>query len=100
MKEKITLDADEISLISLAQDYSDENKARALFEKWRWPNGPVCPHCQAKEFYKLRSGLTWKGVYKCADCRKQFTARIGTVLEDTHIPYSKWLMAMFILCSS
>lgn len=97
---KTKLDPDEINLVSLAQQYSDEHKARALFEAWRWPNGPVCPHCGFTEFYKLKPGGEWKGVYKCAACRKQFTARIGTVLGDSHIPYSKWVMAIFILCSS
>lgn len=99
------LDADEINLISLAQDYSDEDKARALFESWRWPNGPICPHCQHNEIYKLKGkegskSPVAKGVYKCSACRKQFTAKVGTVLEDSHIPYSKWLMGMFILCAS
>lgn len=103
MKKKV--DPEEINLATLAAQYSDEDKARKLFESWRWPNGPVCPHCQFNEVYKLKAKPTSKnpvgsGVYKCAACRKQFTARIGTVLEDSHIPFAKWIMAMFILCAS
>ena len=100
-------DADDLNLITLAQDYQDEEKARALFESWRWPNGPVCPHCKHDEVYKLTSKPTTKGknkirpgLYCCAACRKTFTATVGTALEDSHIKISKWLMAMFILCSS
>jgi transposase-like protein len=99
------IDADEINLIKLAQDYSDERKARELFEAWRWPNGPVCPHCKHNEVYKITSAPNSKnkvrhGLYCCAACRKPFTATVGTVFEDSHVPISKWLMAIFILCSS
>src|SRR6266403_1936052 len=58
MKTKV--DPEEINLASLAQKYSDENKARALFESWRWPAGPVCPHCQFNEVYKLTAKKTSK----------------------------------------
>jgi transposase-like protein len=104
MKEKI--DADDLNLFSLAKEYSDERKAIALFETLRWPDGkPICPHCKFDESYKLTSKPTTKnkirpGTYCCAACRKKFTATVGTVFESSHVPISKWLMAIFILCSS
>jgi transposase-like protein len=103
---KCELDAEDLNLIKLAQEYSDENKARTLFESWRWPGGnPICPHCKHDESYKIESKPGTKnkariGLYCCAACRKAFTATVGTVLEDSKIPLSKWLMCMFILCSS
>lgn len=104
---KTTIDADELNLIKLAKEYSDEDKARDLFETWRWPNGPVCPHCKCDDVYKITSKETTKkenkarpGLYNCAACRKPFTSTVGTVLEGSHIPLSKWVMALFILCSS
>lgn len=107
---KKQIDPDELNLVMLASQYSDEDKARKLFESWRWPDGPVCPHCKnhkEKPIYKMESKATTvaanrmrDGLYCCGACRKTFTARVGTVLEDSHIPFSKWLMAMFILCSS
>ena len=103
------LKPEELNLVELAQKYSDPDKARKLLEEMRWPNGPVCPRCQndgnGKSISKLnaqsgsRSGVR-KGVYFCGACRKQFSATIGTVFEGSHIPISKWLMAMFIICSS
>lgn len=100
--------ADESVLTELAQAYGDEAKARELLESWRWPNGPVCPHCSnagEKTISKLeaqgtsRRGVR-KGVYFCGACRQQFTVTVGTVLERSHVPLSKWLMALSLLCSS
>jgi transposase-like protein len=104
MKKKF--DAEDLSLISLAKEYSNDRKARKLFEAMRWPGGkPICPHCQFDEIYKLKSKANSKtqlrdGVYCCAACRKPFTATVGTVFENSHVPLSKILMAIFILCSS
>lgn len=102
---KTGFDAEELNLIKLAQDYSDADKARELLEKLRWPKGAVCPHCKADKPYKLAPKDTSKspgrkGLYKCRECRKQFTVTVGTIFEDSHIPISKWLMGIFILCSS
>ena len=103
MKKK--LNPDELNLITLAAQYSDEGKALSLLESLRWPNGVMCPHCNHNEVYSLKPKRTSKspgrmGLYCCAACRKQFTVKVGTVFEGSHIPVSKWLMAMFIICSS
>ena len=109
MKTKQAQDKDELNLIKLAREYSSDDKARELLESMRWPNGPVCPHCQNDSNGKPISKLTAKpgsksavrpGVYFCGACRKQFTVTVGTVFEGSHIPIGKWLMAMFIVCSS
>jgi len=99
---------DGADLTKLAQAYGDEIKARALLESWRWPNGPVCPHCQnagEKLISKLAAqgtsqGGVREGVYFCGACRRQFTVTVGTVLERSHVPLSKWLLALSLLCSS
>jgi transposase-like protein len=102
-------DADDLNLISLAQEYSDADKARELLERLRWPNGAICPHCKNDGATKPNSKLmpkegsksaVRKGVYFCGACRKQFTVTVGTVFEGSHIPISKWLMAWFIICAS
>lgn len=99
MKQK-ELNPDELNLVTLAAEYSDENKAIALLESMRWPNGPICPHCKHNESYQIIGKSSRKGLRCCAACRKQFTVKVGTIFEDSHIPISKWLMAIFILCSS
>jgi transposase-like protein len=101
---------EELTLISLAQEYADEDKARGLLERMRWPDGPVCPHCQnagvhAKGVVPLTPKATSKrparkGLYFCGACRKQFSVTVGSVFEGSHIPISKWVIAMFLICSS
>jgi transposase-like protein len=77
-----------------------EEQAREYFEAILWPGGPVCPHCGAQKVWKEKSAAVRAGVYKCAECRKEFTVTIGTVLEDSHIPIRKWLMAFCLMISS
>src|ERR1700724_863488 len=81
--------------------FRNEDKARQHFEGLRWPDGPVCPHCgSSNNATELKGQSTRAGVYKCKDCRKPFTATIGTVYERSHIPLHKWLLATHLLCAS
>jgi transposase-like protein len=86
--------------------FASEDLAREWLEARRWPDGPVCPHCGAvNRAYRLQAKPgsarpVRKGVWKCRDCRKQFTVTIGTVFAETHIPLNKWVHAMHLMCSS
>lgn len=81
--------------------YNDEEAARAHLEASRWPDGPVCPHCGSVDNAKRLAGKSTRpGVYNCRDCDKPFTATIGTVMERSHIPLHKWLLAMRLMASS
>jgi transposase-like protein len=81
--------------------YHDEEAARRHFEALRWPDGPICPHCGSfNNATELKGKSTRAGVYKCKDCRKPFTATIGTLYERSHIPINKWLLATHLMCSS
>lgn len=97
-----------MNLNDIAKNYSSEDQAREFLEKQRWPNGPICPHCGVEgHAYKLtpktdskKGTHVRKGVWKCASCRKQFTVKVGTIFEDSHIPLSTWLKAIHLLCAS
>lgn len=82
--------------------FQDPDKAREHLEAIRWPNGPICPHCGSvsKEHYKLEGKAHRAGVYKCKDCRKQFTATVGTVFERSKVPLHQWMIAVHLICSS
>jgi transposase-like protein len=93
-----------VNLVEFAKHFSDEDAARELLEKMRWgANGAVCPHCGGADPYKLTpkpGSKTRKGLYKCRACRKQFTVTVGTVFEDSHVPISKWLLSLHLICAS
>ena len=89
------------NISQLAPYLADEGKARELFERLRWPDGPVCPRCDHKDrIYKLQGKSTRPGLYKCGNCRKPFSVKVGSVFEGSHIPLKKWLYAIYLMCSS
>src|SRR4051794_33545365 len=92
--------------------FHDEAAAFEHVEGILWPQGPVCHHCGSMErAYKLKgvrtkatrknpAGVERHGLYKCGNCRKQFTVRMGTIFEESHMPLHKWLQAIHLMCSS
>jgi transposase-like protein len=92
--------------------FHDEEAAFERLEALLWPNGPVCPHCGNNErIYALKGvrskpskknpeGIVRHGLKKCGKCKKQFTVRVGTVFESSHIPLHKWFQAAHLLCAS
>jgi len=81
--------------------FQEETAAYAWVEARVWPDGPICPHCGGVDrIGKLQGKSTRPGVYKCYQCRKPFTVKVGTVFEDSHVPMRFWLQAMYLLCSS
>ena len=81
--------------------FTDEEAARRHYEKARWPNGRVCPHCGTVDnSTELKGKSTRPGVYKCRDCAKPFSVTIGTIFERSHIPLNKWLLAMSLMTAS
>jgi transposase-like protein len=88
------------SILSAPQFLSEE-AAYAFAESKIWPKGPVCPHCGSKErISKMNGKSTRIGLYKCYVCRKQFTVKIGTIFEDSHVPMRLWLQAIYLLSAS
>jgi transposase-like protein len=84
-----------------AKALQNEAAAYAWVEARVWPDGPVCPHCGGHErIGKMKGKATRIGLYKCYECRKQFTVKVGTIFEDSHVPMNLWLQAMYLLCSS
>lgn len=81
--------------------FHDEKAAYAYVEARVWPNGPVCPHCGCMgRIGTLKGKSTRIGVYKCYDCRKPFTVKVGTIFEDSHVKLNIWLQAMYLMASS
>src|ERR1700685_1468703 len=73
--------------------FSDEQVCIDTVAKMRWPKGPECPACGHKEHYYLKTQKRWK----CKECWKQFTVKLGTIFEDSPITLDKWLIALLML---
>ena len=73
--------------------FSNEQVCIDTVASLRWPNGPECPACGHKDHYYLKSQKRWK----CKECYKQFTVKLGTIFEESPIPLSKWLVALWML---
>ena len=83
------------------KELHDETAAYSWVEARLWPNGPVCPHCGGfARIGKMQGKSTRIGAYKCYQCRKPFTVKVGTVFEDSHVPMHYWLQAMYLMCAS
>lgn len=82
--------------------FHNEEAAFEYVETHLWPNGPVCPHCQASgdKIGQLKGKTTRPGLRKCYACRKPFTVRMGTIFEDSKLGLRFWLQAIHLLCSS
>jgi len=81
--------------------FQDADKAREYLEALRWPNGAICPHCgSVEQHYKLEGKAHRPGLWKCKDCREQFTVTVGTLFSDSKVPLNKWLQACYLMASS
>ena len=75
------------------QYFSNEQVCIDTVAKMRWPNGPECPACGHKEHYYLKTQRRWK----CKECYKQFSVKLGTIFEDSALGLDKWLAALWML---
>ncbi|MDO9489306.1 MAG: IS1595 family transposase [Sphingomonadaceae bacterium] len=84
-----------------APHFHNEEAAYAFVEARVWPQGPVCPHCGGVErIGKMGGASTRIGTYKCYQCRKPFTVKVGTIFEASHVALHLWLQAMYLMCAS
>ncbi len=81
--------------------FHDEAAAYKYIEGRIWSKGRACPHCGVVDRSgALKGESTRTGLYKCYDCRKPFTVKVGTIFESSHIKLHVWLQAIFLISSS
>jgi transposase-like protein len=87
------------TLIGAISYFADADVAHNFVASMRWPNGKVtCPRCGS-----ARVSFTAKRrVWTCEDCpkRRQFSVKVGTIMEDSPIPINKWLAGMWLIMSA
>src|SRR5689334_8676060 len=78
---------------------ADEATAVELLEARRWGNTPACVHCGSTMAYKMQDAETGQRskrfLWRCRDCKKQYTVRVGMVFEDSRLPLRHWCYAFW-----
>lgn len=83
---------------------ADELAAVEFFEEQRWGDTPACVHCGSVEVYKMVDRKTGERskrfLWRCLDCKQQYTVRIGTVYEESRLPLRHWCYAFWRAATS
>jgi transposase-like protein len=78
---------------------SNEPAAVEFMEQQRWNGSPCCVHCGSKNVYKMVDAKTGQRskrfLWRCHDCKEQYTVRIGSVYEETRLPLRHWVYAFW-----
>ncbi len=92
-----------MNLIDVTREFQNDDDCLAYLETMRWPDGIRCPICGAKEISKITRKTPSKNkrtrIYQCLEktCKSQFSATNGTIFNDSHLPLTKWFMALAIV---
>ena len=87
-----------MSLVELFEMFPDNAAAEAWFEQQRWPNGICCPRCGSVRYSETKNRKPMP--YRCKDCRKHFSVKIGTVMEASNLNYQKWVFAIYMVATN
>ncbi len=92
------------SLIECVSFFADEDRAHEFFVNMRWADGVRCVHCKSENVGTLSRSVTKSGsvrrVWNCKNCKKQFTAKMGTIFAESPLPLSKWLPALWLITNA
>jgi transposase-like protein len=84
------------TLVEAIRYFSNPDRCLAVLIPLRWPNGITCPHCGCKDHTFIASRRIWR----CKGCKKQFSIKIGTVMEDSPLGLDKWLAAIWLIANA
>ena|SRR5665213_3413852 len=86
------------TMLEAARQFADPEVAHAFFVQMRWPNGVACPRtgCGNADVVYMPKQKRWY----CRECKGQFTAKLGTIFEDSPIGFDKWLPAVWLIASA
>jgi len=76
--------------------FSDADNCTNFLSQLRWPNGVECPNCGGREVSYLSTRRLWK----CKACKKQFSVKVGSLMEDSPIGLDKWLAAIWLIANA
>lgn len=86
----------EMDIMKLIEQFSSEDKCRAYLEGLRWPDGVRCLRCQSDKISRIYE----RNQFHCDSCSYQFSVKVGTIFHDSHLPLTKWFIAVYLMCES
>lgn len=92
-----------MNLLNVTRNFRTEDEALDYLIKQRWPNGVRCLACDYDQCYRIATrGKTNKPcrLFECAECKLHFSATTGTLFHDSHLPLTKWFMAMALMAEA
>jgi transposase-like protein len=84
------------TLLQAIRHFADVDVATDFVAKLRWPDGPICPNCGGVAYSYLKTRRLWK----CKECKKQYSVKVGTIFEDSALGLDKWLPAVWLIANS
>jgi transposase-like protein len=84
-------------LIEATRYFSDEKRCHDFMVEMRWPRGVACPRCGSKNIGAL---VESRRIWNCKGCKKQFSAKVGTIFEDSPLSLTKWLPATWLIVNA
>jgi len=91
-----------MNLIEVQKTFKSDDECMEHLAQLRWPDGIRCVTCGSKEVKQYASPTKKqlnRKIYQCSEptCNQQFTATVGTIFHDTHLPLTKWFMALALI---
>lgn len=84
---------DVATLLDAVKYFADPDASRNFLASLRWPDGVCCHRCGSENISFLNTRKLWK----CRDCKKQFSVKVGSLFEDSPIGLDKWLPTLWML---
>ena len=76
--------------------FADPDTALGCMVAIRWPGGITCPRCGSEKHSFVKTRRIWI----CAGCKKHFSVKLGTIMEDSPIGLDKWLSAIWLIVNA
>ena len=96
MATKVKKQKQDVDLLAIMERFGDEEKCRTYLEHLRWPDGVKCLQCQSDKISRIYA----RGTFACDSCGYQGSVKVGTIFHNSHLPLTKWFLAVYLMCEA